>query len=182
MMTASIAFTLITSSTSSQKASPNRLATGQRFFYQETRQHSSENSVPGNTYFPKDGYHSAEDCSLICALRFIAVWIPMKDIAERILQLLHKDFMTTADVARHVNLSWSTANTHLLKLVNEGKASLLRKGRVNIYHAKTSSRHILKGPRWIRLKSLEQLSDELEEYFPSNMTTAEMIEKQRRRP
>jgi len=40
----------------------------------------------------------------------------------------------------------------------------------------------IEGAEWIRPKSLEQLSDELEEYFPSNMTTAEMIEKERRRP
>ncbi len=119
--------------------------------------------------------------SFIYNLVYISLSVSMKDVDNRILQLLHKDAMTPDDVARRLDISWSTANAHLLKLLSEGKAILLRKGRVNIYRAKTQSTHMFKAPAWIKPKPLEQLSDELEEYFPSNMTAAEMIEKERRR-
>jgi hypothetical protein len=36
-------------------------------------------------------------------------------------------------------------------------------------------------PKWVRQRSLEELSEELTGYFPKNMTAAEMIEKERRK-
>jgi hypothetical protein len=36
-------------------------------------------------------------------------------------------------------------------------------------------------PKWVRRRSLEELSGELARYFPRNVTAAEMIERERRK-
>lgn len=105
----------------------------------------------------------------------------MQNVEGRILGLLQTGAMTPDEVAQQLGISWSTANGHLLKLVGEGKVSLVRKGRVNVYHLRTVSTNRFQAPRWVKVKSLEQLSDELEGYFPKNMTAAEIVEKERRR-
>lgn len=105
----------------------------------------------------------------------------MRNLDDDILELLRIDAVTPDEVAKRLKISWATANGHLLKLVGEGKVLLVRKGRVNIYQAKGASRRMLQVPKWIRARSLEELSDELAQYFPRNMTAAEMIEKERRK-
>lgn len=105
----------------------------------------------------------------------------MKSIDDDILLLLRKNPVTPDEVTKRLGISWATANGHLLKLVGEGKAILVRKGRVNVYQAKGSSALVLHAPKWIKARGLHQLSDDLEEYFPRNVTAAEMIEKERRK-
>ncbi len=117
----------------------------------------------------------------ICNLRYISPLIAMRNLAQDILELLQKDAVTPVEVARRLNISWATANGHLLKLVGEGKAVLVRKGRVNVYQARRPSVETFHAPKWIRARSLEELSDELVEYFPGDLTAAEMIEKERRK-
>jgi DNA-binding transcriptional ArsR family regulator len=97
------------------------------------------------------------------------------------LELLRKDAVTPDEVAGRLGISWATANGHLLKLVGEGKATLVRKGRVNVYQAKGISTQTFRVPNWIKPLSLEALSDELVQYFPRNVTAAGMIEKERRK-
>jgi DNA-binding transcriptional ArsR family regulator len=105
----------------------------------------------------------------------------MRNLEQDILGLLRKDAVTPDEVAQRLGISWATANGHLLKLVGEGKAVLMRKGRVNIYRAIGSSAQMFHVPKWIKPRSLEQLSDELAQYFPRNVTAADMIEKERRK-
>lgn len=105
----------------------------------------------------------------------------MRDLDMDILELLRKDAATPDEIAERLGVSWATANGHLLKLVGEGKATLVRKGRVNVYQAKGPSTQTFRVPSWIKPLSLEALSDELAQYFPKGVTAAEMIEKERRK-
>ncbi len=104
----------------------------------------------------------------------------MRSLDEDILRLLQNDAVTPDEVSKRLGVSWATANGHLLKLVGEGKVLLVRKGRVNIYQAKSGSGQIFDVPKWVMVRSLKKLSDELTQYFPKNLTAAEMIEKERR--
>ncbi len=105
----------------------------------------------------------------------------LQDLDESIVELLRKGALTPDEVAKKLRVSWATANGHLLKLVGESKAVLVRKGRVNVYSGKVSAGGMFRVPSWIKPKSLEELSVELTQYFPRNITSAEMIEKERRK-
>ena len=117
----------------------------------------------------------------ICDFRYVSLQIVMHELEKDVLELLQKEAVTPADVAKRLGISWATANGHLLKLVGEGKAALIRKGRVNVYRAKGPSVQAFHAPKWIRPRPLEELSDELSEYFPKDMAAADMIEKERRK-
>jgi predicted ArsR family transcriptional regulator len=56
-----------------------------------------------------------------------------KDIPEKVLEFLSKQDWptTTEEVAKQLNLSWNTAQVHLLKLVTEGKVKFRKVGRQN---------------------------------------------------
>jgi DNA-binding transcriptional ArsR family regulator len=105
----------------------------------------------------------------------------MRNLDWDILELVAREAVTPDEVAKRLRISWATANGHLLKLVGEGKVLLIRKGRVNVYRAKSASSLEFQVPKWVRHRSLEELSEELAQYFPRNMTAAEMIEKERRK-
>ncbi len=105
----------------------------------------------------------------------------LNSLEEDILELVRKDPLTPDEVAKRLRVSWATANGHLLKLVGEGKATLMRKGRVNVYYVKSASAQKFHVPSWIKPRPLEQLSEELEKYFSRKLTAAEMIGKERRK-
>ncbi len=105
----------------------------------------------------------------------------MRDLDGDILELVQRDAVTPDEVAKRLSISWATANGHLLKLVGEGKVLLIRKGRVNVYRARGTSSRGFQVPKWVRRRSLEELSEELARYFPRNVTAAEMIERERRK-
>lgn len=105
----------------------------------------------------------------------------MRSLDEEILRLLRGGAVTPDEVAKRLRISWATANGHLLRLVGEGKALLVRKGRVNVYQAKSVATLHFAAARWVRPKPLQQLAEELVDYFPANVTAAEMIEKERRK-
>jgi DNA-binding transcriptional ArsR family regulator len=105
----------------------------------------------------------------------------MRDIDRDILELVQREAVTPDEVAKRLSISWATANGHLLKLVGEGKVLLTRKGRVNVYRAKGTPSVGFQVPKWVRRRSLEELSGELARYFPRNVTAAEMIERERRK-
>jgi len=105
----------------------------------------------------------------------------MRDLEGDILELVRREAVTPDEVAKRLGISWATANGHLLKLVGEGKVLLIRKGRVNVYRAKGASCLGFEVPKWVRRRSLEELSEELARYFPRNVTAAEMIERERRK-
>ena len=105
----------------------------------------------------------------------------MHSLDEDILELLRREAVTPDEVSKRLSISWATANGHLLKLVGEGKAVLVRKGRVNVYQAKGQSAQRFQVPKWVKPRPLEELSDELAEYFSKDVTAADMIEKERRK-
>jgi DNA-binding transcriptional ArsR family regulator len=105
----------------------------------------------------------------------------MRDLENEMLGLLRKEALTPDEAAKRLRVSWATANGHLLKLVGEGKAILVRKGRVNVYQAKVPCTQTFRVPNWIRPLPLEVLSDELVHYFSRSVTAAEMIRKERRK-
>jgi DNA-binding transcriptional ArsR family regulator len=105
----------------------------------------------------------------------------MRDLDADILELVQRESVTPDEVAKRLSISWATANRHLLKLVGEGKVLLVRKGRANVYRARLTSSRGFQAPKWVRSRSLEELSEELARYFPRNVTAAEMIETERRK-
>jgi DNA-binding transcriptional ArsR family regulator len=105
----------------------------------------------------------------------------MRNLDDDILELLEREAVTPDEVSKRLNVSWATANGHLLKLVGEGKVILIRKGRVNVYQTKSTSKRAFQVPKWTRPRSLQELSQELAQYFPVNVTAAEMIERERRK-
>ena len=56
-----------------------------------------------------------------------------KEIPHKVVELLGKQDwpVTTEEVAKQLNLSWNTAQVHLLKLVTEGKVKFRKVGRQN---------------------------------------------------
>jgi hypothetical protein len=66
-------------------------------------------------------------CVFIYVPRYISVRISMQDTESLILQLLRSRPMTSEDIARQPEISWSTANGYLLKLAGEGKPTLTRR-------------------------------------------------------
>jgi DNA-binding transcriptional ArsR family regulator len=105
----------------------------------------------------------------------------MRDLDGDILELVQRGAVTPDEVAKRLSISWATANGHLLKLVGEGKVLLIRKGRVNVYRATRTPSQGFQVPKWVRRRSLEELSEELVHYFPRKVTAAEMIERERRK-
>jgi DNA-binding transcriptional ArsR family regulator len=105
----------------------------------------------------------------------------MRDLDGDILKLVQREAVTPDEVAKRLSISWATANGHLLKLVGEGRVLLIRKGRVNVYRARGTSSLGFQVPKWVKRRSLEYLSEELVDYFPRNVTAAEMIERERRK-
>jgi len=105
----------------------------------------------------------------------------MHDLTHRILQELSKGPMTPDEVAKGLGISWSTAQGHLLRLTGEGKISLVKKGRVNVFYLKAPRTLRFDVPTWIRVRSLRDISNELEEYLPGKPAAAEMVRMERRK-
>jgi len=89
--------------------------------------------------------------------------------------------VTPDEVAAALGTAWATAQGLLLKLVGTGKVRASRKGRVNVYFLKDARRITPVIPSWTRVKSLQELSAELEPYFARGSTAAEMVRRERRK-
>lgn len=100
---------------------------------------------------------------------------------EEILRILERGPVTPDEVAKEVGVAWATAQGRLLRLVAEGKLISVRKGKVNIYLLKFPPRVTPRTPSWAKARDLEELSRELEPYFPSDVSASEMVERERRR-
>ncbi len=74
-------------------------------------------------------------------------------IEERLLKLLEEGLVTPNGVASKLRIAWATAQAHSLKLVGEGKVSISRKGRVNVYFRKAPKRLTFNAPSWAKSKS-----------------------------
>ena len=105
----------------------------------------------------------------------------LQSIEDEILEILSKEPATPDEIAGRLKIGWATAQGRLLKLAGEGKVFITRKGRVNVYYAKSHQRLRFIAPNWVKVKGLKELSEELEEYFPSNLTAAGMVERERTR-
>lgn len=114
-----------------------------------------------------------------------AIYLTMDSMTEeleaRIIRFLEQGPVTPDEVAAKLGVAWATAQGYLLKLAGAGKILASRKGRVNIYQLRSPQRVVLKVPGWAKVRSLEELSVELEAHFPANVSAAEMIGKERKR-
>ena len=99
---------------------------------------------------------------------------------ESVIRILNEGPATPDEVARRVGVARATARGVLMKLVSDGTAVAIRKGKVKVYILKFQTGLLPRVPRWA--KDLEVLSRELEPYFSSETSAAEMIEKERRVP
>jgi DNA-binding transcriptional ArsR family regulator len=95
------------------------------------------------------------------------------ELDDRILGLLEEGPATPDEIASELRIAWATAQGHLLKLAGTGKVSASRKGRVNIYFLAAPRRVKPEVPAWARVRSLEELSEELR--------PADMARKERRK-
>jgi DNA-binding transcriptional ArsR family regulator len=105
----------------------------------------------------------------------------MEDLTERIAKVLSEGPATPDDVSRRLGVAWSTAHGQLLRLVGEGKVALTKKGRVNVFYLRGGKRLVFKVPAWVKAKGLKELAEELEEYFTEDLSSAEMVSRERRR-
>ena len=99
---------------------------------------------------------------------------------EAVLRILEKGPVTPDEVAQKIGVAWATAQGILMKLASDGTVVAVRKGKVNVYLLRFSAGISPRIPRWAKAKNLEELSKELEPYFPRKIAAAEMIEKERR--
>jgi len=99
---------------------------------------------------------------------------------EAVVRILEKGPATPDEVAQKIGVAWATAQGILMKLASSGTVVAVRKGKVNVYFLKFSTGISPRVPRWAKAKTLEELSKELEPYFSSKISAAEMIEKERR--
>ncbi|MBI2630073.1 DUF977 family protein [Candidatus Pacearchaeota archaeon] len=53
---------------------------------------------------------------------------------ERIVEKIKKErVVTTSDIAKHLKISWNTAEKYLLELIIEGKVEKIKKEGVNLW-------------------------------------------------
>lgn len=104
----------------------------------------------------------------------------MKELEEGVLRLLEEGPVTPDEAAAKLRVAWATAQACLLKLASEGRVVAFRKGRVNVYFLKAPRKLAFKAPPWAKVKDLGELAEELEGYFPADISAAEMVEKERR--
>ncbi len=86
------------------------------------------------------------------------------ELDDRILGFLEEGPATPDEIASELRIAWATAQGHLLKLAGTGKVSV--KPEV---------------PAWARVRSLEELSEELRPYFAGKPSAADMARKERRK-
>ncbi|MGA2665337.1 MAG: hypothetical protein ABSF83_10370 [Nitrososphaerales archaeon] len=98
---------------------------------------------------------------------------------ESVVRILEEGPATPDEVAQKIGVAWATAQGILMKLVSDGTAVTIRKGKVNVYLLKFQTGLSPRVPRWAKAKDLEVLSRELERYFSSETSAAEMVEKER---
>ncbi len=104
----------------------------------------------------------------------------MERLESRIYTLLAEGPATPDEVATKLDVAWATAQGYLLKMVGSGRVSVSRKGRVNVYFLKAPHKLAFKVPPWTKVRSLTELAEELKKNFPSDVSAAEMIERERR--
>jgi hypothetical protein len=100
---------------------------------------------------------------------------------EAVIRILENGPATPDEVAQKIGIAWATAQGILMKLASGGTVVAVRKGKVNVYFLKFPTGISPRVPRWAKAKNLKELSEELEPYFPSKISAAEMIEKERRK-
>ncbi len=103
------------------------------------------------------------------------------EIEDKIIEILEKEPSTPEEISRKIGISWNTAQNYLLKLSNEKIVRYIKKGRVNIYFLNIQKDIIIDIPNWVRIKSLKELSEEIEDYFDENLSAQDIIERERRK-
>lgn len=100
---------------------------------------------------------------------------------REILRILERGPATPDEVSGELRIAWATAQGHLLKLVAGGKVVALRKGRVNVYMLRFPPKVSPAIPAFAKPRSLRELSEELQSFFPNDLSAAEMVGRERKR-
>ena len=118
-------------------------------------------------------------------LMYAGIYLSMQSRTDRteraVLTLLSKGPATPDEVGKELGIAWATAQGFLMRLVADGTLVSVRKGRVNVYLLKFPASVAPRIPRWAKPEDLRKLAGELEQYFPRNVTAADMVERERRR-
>jgi predicted transcriptional regulator len=100
---------------------------------------------------------------------------------ETILKILSRGPATPDEVAKEIGVAWATAQGKLMKLVAEGTLLSVRKGKVNVYFLRYPGNVVPRRYPWVKIRDLVALSSELKQYFSKDVTSAQMVERERRR-
>jgi hypothetical protein len=122
-----------------------------------------------------------EKCLYTCTKTYHSMESRSATREEAVIRILELGPATPDEVAQKIGVAWATAQGILMKLAASGTVVAVRKGKVNVYLLKFSTGISPRVPRWAKAKTLEELSKELEPYFSSKVSAAEMIEKERRK-
>ncbi|NVM03089.1 MAG: hypothetical protein HWN67_12175 [Candidatus Helarchaeota archaeon] len=96
------------------------------------------------------------------------------------MNILKKEPSTPEDISRIFGISWNTAQNYLLKLCNNKLIKCVKKGRVNIYFLDRPKELKFEIPNWVKSKSLEEISNEIQNYF-EDISAQEIVDKERRK-
>ena len=63
--------------------------------------------------------------------------VPMNTYRNKILEFLKKKkVVTSLEIAKHLKVSWNTAERHLMELLVEGKVERIKKEKLNLWMLK----------------------------------------------
>lgn len=104
------------------------------------------------------------------------------ELNKRIIDMLRRsnEPLTPQEVAKELGVSWSTVQTRLYQFALEGNAKYARKGRVNIFWAEGGEFRI-DFPIGVKAMDLESLARVNDPYWERRLTSAEIVERERRR-
>jgi len=105
----------------------------------------------------------------------------LEDVETRLMDVLSKGPLTPDEAARRLKVAWATAQGHLLKMVGEGRIRVARKGRVNVYYVEGQQKLKFPAPSWVHPKQLEEIAEEIADCFPSGVSAAEIVRRERKR-
>lgn len=102
-----------------------------------------------------------------------------KATEDDVLKALGSGPATIEDVATGLSISWAKAQALLFGLAGQGKIIYERKGRMNIFRKRQSGlKPIAAIPNWVKIKSLSQLTKEIEQYW-LDVSAQDIVEAER---
>lgn len=102
-------------------------------------------------------------------------------IDDKIIKILENEPSTPEEISKKIGISWNTAQNYLLKLSNEKIVRYIKKGRVNIYFLNVQKDIVIDIPNWVKEKPIEQIAEEIQDYFDENLSAQDIVDRERRK-